>query len=196
MTGNIGDGPMEGNEPKAHSIRDRTIFGLSYVYRILRWWCIFTECIHLDSSVTLNSDKENRTILERFGYTVGTQIGSGSYAKVKVKKKISLHCFNACQSIDISFVCPAQYVYVRLSLGENKIIIEKYRSFTVGVQFAVESQRCSENHSKKTCIETIPESIFATWNWFGQRLTSSEYHSSLSVHTHQPSVSVSILMSS
>lgn len=40
------------------------------------------------SYASLSSEKENKTILERFGYTVGTEIGSGSYAKVKVNKSI------------------------------------------------------------------------------------------------------------
>lgn len=42
------------------------------------------------SYASLSSEKENKTILERFGYTVGTEIGSGSYAKVKVN--ISILC--------------------------------------------------------------------------------------------------------
>lgn len=45
----------------------------------------FYICV-LGSSVSFSTKKKNKTILERFGYTVGMEIGSGSYAKVKVNE--------------------------------------------------------------------------------------------------------------
>lgn len=124
MNGNSGDGPMEG-------IELNSIFAVTCQ--------IDRACIGvLDSSASLNSDKENKTILERFGYTVGTEIGSGSYAKVKVK---NLHFI----STEILFFC-----------------IHRNISFTVGLQFAAKPQCCAKNHSKKACVKIIPESFFAT----------------------------------
>lgn len=69
MNENSNDGPMEG---------DKCII-ITYVLTNKMFFCV------PGSSASLNSDKENKTILERFGYTVGTEIGSGSYAKVKVR---------------------------------------------------------------------------------------------------------------